>query len=73
MRDYVPQCSGIYTSNRDEFSFLLIQPSNPCEQFNISTYPCDGLGVVTGRLTDFTAADFGDCVYLSSVTGGEYE
>lgn len=72
-RSYVPQCAGIYTSNREDFTHLLLPESHPEEWWAVDAYPCDKYGdKTTESPITFTADDFGDCIYLLSVEAGEY-
>ncbi|MEI7795653.1 MAG: hypothetical protein WCI06_03365 [Methylococcaceae bacterium] len=66
MRTIYPQVAGIYESNHDSHSFLLVPFTNPdAEWFAADAYPCDRYGKKTAGfeyLIPFLAKDFGNAV-----------
>jgi hypothetical protein len=66
MRTIYPQVAGIYESNNDSHSFLLVPFTNPdAEWFAADAYPCDRSGnksIGFEYPVPFLAADFGNCI-----------
>jgi hypothetical protein len=69
MRTIIPR-AGVYTSNIDEYQFLLIRDNFDREVFGCSAYPCDMNGMELTRFAiEVWARDIAD--FVSEVPRGK--